>query len=530
MVEHTRLHEETRRPIEEGRGYPGPDESGAVVPEWVSRRAYLTPGATALIDARRRWSFRELDEAAEEAAARLWDAGVRPGHHVAILGRNSSEYVIALCALMGLGAVTIPLNTRLAPVEIAWQLKDGDVAFLLYDEDLTDLSRQALGELSGEGAPRLLSLAGVALGDEQGQKAAKAAGRASVRRPCVSFDEVQGIIYTSGTTGRPKGALLTYGNHWWSAIGSGINLGGHAGDVWLLSVPLFHVSGLSIVMRSLIHGFAVLLHERFDPAAANEAIDRQGVTIISVVSTMLSRMIEARGDRRFPPTLRAVLAGGGPVPRPLLEAALALGAPVLQTYGMTETASQAATLSPQDALRKLGSAGKPLFPVQIRVDAPLGDVGEILVKGPSVSPGYYRRLEESEKSRKDGWLLTGDLGYFDDEGYLYVVDRRADLIISGGENVYPAEVESVLKRHPAVVEAGVVPKSDPRWGQVPVAFIVAREKPTDRLAAELIQHCEEQLARYKVPAEVRFVPELPYNAAGKLARHLLQELLERKTP
>ena len=341
----------------------------------------------------------------------------------------------------------------------------------------------------------------------------------------LHLDEVQGIIYTSGTTGFPKGAMLTYGNHWWNAIGSGLNLGGHGGDVWLAAVPLFHVSGLSIVMRGLIHGFAVLLHERFDPAAVNQAIDEEGVTLLSVVSAMLDRMLLERAGRPYPPSLRAVLVGGGPVPEALLKKALDHGMQVLQTYGMTETASQAATLSPHDALRKLGSAGKPLFHVEMRVDAPRGEIGEILVRGPSVSPGYYRRPDESLASRREGWFCTGDLGFVDDEGYLYVVDRRTDLIISGGENVYPAELEALLHSHPAVREAGVAPKADAAWGQVPVAFVVAKSEPTAQLATELIEYCRSNLASYKAPAEVHFVPELPRNAAGKVARHRLAELL-----
>ena len=326
---------------------------------------------------------------------------------------------------------------------------------------------------------------------------------------------MHGIIYTSGTTGLPKGAMLTYGNHWWNAVGSGLNLGGHGGDVWLAAVPLFHVSGLSIVMRGLIHGFTVLLHERFDPVSVNRAIDDEGVTLLSVVSTMLGRMLQERAGRRYPSSLRAVLVGGGPVSEPLLNEAIGHGLHVLQTYGMTETASQAATLPPQDALRKLGSAGKPLFHVEMRVDAPEGEVGEILVRGPSVSPGYYGRPDESLASRRNGWFCTGDLGFFDDDGYLYVVDRRTDLIISGGENVYPAEVEKLLHSHPAVLEAGVTPKADAKWGQVPVAFVVTKAEPTDELAAELIEFCRCNLASYKAPAEVRFVAELPRTPQAK---------------
>lgn len=505
-----------------------------VLPEWLRRRAFLTPQTKALIYKDKSWTFEELDHSAQQEALRLSRAGVARGDHVALLGQNSPGYVVTICALMRLGAVAVPLNTRLRPPEIAWQIADADVKAVLVDPLHADLARAALDasvevSLKGERgddasasskrlAPRLIPIDPLVSGSTSLDD------DSPVTRDTLRLDEVQGIIYTSGTTGLPKGAMLTYGNHWWNAVGSGINLGGHGGDVWLASVPLFHVSGLSIVMRALIHGFTILLHDRFEPAAANHAIDHEGVTLISVVSVMLDRMLQERGGRRYPPSLKAVLVGGGPVPEPLLKKAIDHGMPVLQTYGMTETASQAATLPPQDALRKLGSAGKPLYHVEMRVDAPKCHIGEILVRGPSVSPGYYRRPEESREARQDGWFCTGDLGYFDDEGYLYVVDRRTDLIISGGENVYPAEVESVLHGHPTVLEAGVAPKADPKWGQVPVAYVVTKEAPSSRLAQELIEYCRSNLASYKVPVEVHFVAELPRNAAGKVARHRLAEL------
>jgi O-succinylbenzoic acid--CoA ligase len=208
-------------------------------------------------------------------------------------------------------------------------------------------------------------------------------------------------------------------------------------------LPLFHVGGLAILVRSAIYGIPALVHQSFDPAAANRAIDQDGVTIVSVVSAMLQRMLDERGDRPHPPALRCVLLGGGPAPRSLLEACVWRGVPVVQTYGLTEAASQVATLAPADALRKLGSAGQPLLPNELRIEregasASAGQVGEILMRGPTVMCGYANRPEETARALQDGWLHTGDLGYLDDEGYLYVVSRRSDLIITGGENVYPA--------------------------------------------------------------------------------------------
>jgi O-succinylbenzoic acid--CoA ligase len=344
-------------------------------------------------------------------------------------------------------------------------------------------------------------------------------------RGAFEQDEPHTVIYSSGTTGKPKGVVLTYGNHLWNALASCLNLGLHKDDRWLAVLPLFHVGGLSILIRSVLYGIPVVLHEKFDPAVINASIEQDRVTIISVVSNMLQRMLDERQDKPYPPHLRAVLVGGGPVPRPLLERCAALQIPVTQTYGMTETASQVCTLSPADSLRKLGSAGRALYPGEIAIDptnvSPDG-VGEILVRGPIVTPGYFNRPEETSKAIKDGWLHTGDLGYRDAEGYLYVVERRTDLIISGGENIYPAEIEAVLLSHPAVEEAGVTGFADERWGQVPVAVVKLREN-FSITEIELLEWVSARLAKYKLPKRVYFRNSLPRNAAGKLVRRLLKD-------
>jgi O-succinylbenzoic acid--CoA ligase len=320
--------------------------------------------------------------------------------------------------------------------------------------------------------------------------------------------------------------MLTFGNHFWSATGSAFNLGVRGDDRWLAVLPLFHVGGLAILLRSVLYGTTAIVHESFDAAHANRAIDYEGVTIVSVVANMLQRMLDERGDRPYPASLRCMLLGGGPAPEPLLRRCEAIGVPVVQTYGLTEAASQVATLAPEDALPKLGSAGKPLFGTEVRIvdttgPCAAGAAGEIVVRGPTVSPGYLNRREESTRALRNGWLHTGDIGYLDDDGYLYVLDRRDDLIVSGGENVYPAEIEAVLQTHPAVAEAGVWGVEHARWGQVPVAAVVLR----DNLATApelLIEYCKERLAAYKVPSRIEFTNELPRNAAGKLLRSELR--------
>jgi O-succinylbenzoic acid--CoA ligase len=281
------------------------------------------------------------------------------------------------------------------------------------------------------------------------------------------------------------------------------------------------VGGLSILLRGIIYGIPVVVHESFDEVEVNRAIVDERVTIISVVSAMLQKMLGA-GLGAQPTSLRCVLLGGGPAPRPLLEECAARGLPVVQTYGLTEAASQVATLAPEDALRKLGSAGKPLLPTELKIENPdVGGVGEIVVRGLTVTPGYYANEQATAHVLREGWLHTGDIGYLDDEGYLYVLDRRDDLIISGGENVYPAEIEAVLLSHPAIAEAGVTGAEDARWGQVPVAYIALRAGET-LTEIEVKEFCAARLARYKIPAQVKFVEALPRNAAGKLLRRALK--------
>jgi len=533
--------------------------SPLLMPHWLTQRARLSPRRLALAVGNRRWTYWDLAASVDRTARSLASLGVGPGDRVALLLRNGYPFVALVHGLTRLGAVLVPLNIRLAADELGWQITDVGARLLIHDEQHRDLAARV-----GEGWPEFRR---VMVSFDPNQDDLTLAGDSPSAAPGdsaladrIDLSAVQSIIYTSGTTGRPKGALITYGNLWWSAVGSALNLGHHHDDRWLACLPLFHVGGLSILFRGAIYGIAAIVHETFEASAVNDAIDESGVTIVSVVSTMLQRMLEARGDRPYPSSLRCVLIGGGPVPPSLLQTAVARDVPVVQTYGLTETASQVATLAPEDALAKLGSAGKPLLPMELRIErdgasVPPGEIGEIVVRGPTVSPGYWRgdRRQESgdggrglgvggwgtgdpgqESGRGEtgepgisaenlgGWLRTGDLGYLDDEGFLYVVDRRDDLIVSGGENVYPAEVEAVLREHPAVDEVGVIGVPDAEWGQAVAAAVKIR--PGAQLTAEeLVDFCRPRLARYKIPSQFRFVDALPRNATGKLLRRTLRE-------
>jgi O-succinylbenzoic acid--CoA ligase len=401
----------------------------------------------------------------------------------------------------------------LSAAEIAWQIGNASISVLLHDEVTAPLAAAA-------------AVQGVQLASIEAVGSLDAVG-APVPPPArVALDAVHSVMYTSGTSGRPKSAMLTHGNLWWSAVGSALHLGHRPDDRWLAVLPLFHIGGLSILLRGVIGAVPVVLHEAFDPERVNWSIDHEGITLLSVVPTMLQRVLEARGARPFPAALRCVLLGGGPAPASLIEESLARGLPVAPTYGLTEAASQVTTLLPDQVRQKLGSSGLPLPVTEIRIEsegrpAPPGTHGEIAVRGPTVSPGYLGHEARSGPERQDGWLRTGDLGWMDEDGYLYVLSRRDDLIISGGENIYPAEVEAVLAMHPAVVGAAVVGEPDALWGEVPVAFVELR--PGEHVAEDEIRaFCASRLARYKCPRRIVWVESLPRNAAGKVMRRELR--------
>lgn len=513
------------------------DPVAPLLPDWLTRCAENVPEHVAVHCGQTSWSFAELASQADGLARQLYTAGVREKSRVALLAPNNLAYVALVHALTRLGAILVPLNTRLTHDEMCWQVADVRATLLVCTASMSEHARAIAVALPDmplavlhTNAFDTPACATVTLHNVQGAVYHAAEIEA---RPRLDLSATQVIMYTSGTTGRPKGVLITYGMQWWSAIGSALNLGLHPDDCWLACLPLFHIGGLSILMRSVIYGIRVVLLEKFDETEVNQAIRRDQVSILSVVAVMLQRMLtalDAEGEgSRYPASLRCVLLGGGPAPRPLLEQCAVRGIPVAQTYGLTESCSQAVTLAPDDALRKLGSAGRPLAPVQIQIRQDervlaAGAAGVIYLKGPTITPGYADRPAATAEVLRDGWLCTGDLGYLDADGYLYVLDRRSDLIISGGENVYPAEVESVLLAHPGIAEAGVCGQDDPRWGQVPIAFVKTRPNSSPGAAA-LLTHAQQRLARYKVPHAIHFVDELPRNSSGKLLRRELHRLL-----
>jgi o-succinylbenzoate---CoA ligase len=436
---------------------------------WLAQRAQTCPDRCGLIADGMQLTYAELEREATSTARRLAAKGVRRDATVALALRPGVDYVVLLHALMKLGAVAYPVNTRLSEAEIKAELERAGPALLVGDS--LDL------------------------------------GHTEADLPLLGEHDLGGVhcrILTSGTSGTPRPVELTYGNHLWSAVGSAFNLGIEPTDRWLCCLPLFHVGGLSIVMRSVIYGTTAVVHDGFDVDRVAAALVGDGVTVISLVATQLVRLLDAGVDLL---PLRAVLVGGGPVPDEVLEEAIGRGATVVQTYGLTEAASQVTTLTPADAARKLGSAGRALLTTHLRIQD-----GEILVQGPTVAPGT---------ADEDGWLHTGDLGTIDEEGFLYVTGRLGDVIVSGGENVLPAEVEDVLRRHPEVADAAVVGRADREW-QEAVTAVVVLHAGAEVAPEDLRSHCAGLLAAHKVPKQVEFVSELPRTASGKLIRRALR--------
>ena len=492
-------------------------------PNWLSQRAVQKKDAIALIfrapfdQEVERWTYAELEAEVNRWVEHLQTLGIKSGDRIGLLLTNHPRYIILVHALVKCEAIAVFLNIRLTTEELRWQIEDSQAKYLLCDE----LTKSTVNNLDKQIDHLIISeISSFSLLNFQ----------LNGCKPCsesIDLENTQGIFYTSGTTGKPKGVPLTYNNHFHSAIASALNLGIEPNDNWLLCMPLFHVGGLAIAWRSVINGTTITLLSKFDEQEVLDAIAFEKVTIISLVPTMLRRLL-AHPQWQNLQKLRAILLGGAPASSELIEQCRQLNLLISPTYGMTETASQITTLSPYEVATKRGSSGLPLFGNRLRIvddnqqDLDFGAIGQILVQGASVMNGYLNQPENN--TIQDGWLHTGDLGYLDRDGYLYVVSRRSDLIISGGENIYPTEIEAILLEHPAIVEACVVGIGDREWGEIVTAAIV-----TDiQLSLEEIRDfCEQKsLARYKLPKSIYIWESLPKTASGKLLRQEIRDRLE----
>ena len=455
-----------------------------------------------------KFTFREMNrQASAGCGVILRQRLLAPGDKVGILLPDKHLFVVALLALMRLRVVSVPLNTRLTAAELRWQVKNTDCRLLICQAETRALAAELCHDPL-ELRPHSF-FEPLPAYNEYGW---------------MNLDDDFAIIHTSGTSGRPKAAVLTYGNVFHSARASAQTLGHLGNEHWLCVLPLYHVGGLSIVFRSLNYGSAIELVPPgpFDVREVNRILSEHPVTLVSLVPTMLQRLLDAK-TRPWNPRLRLILLGGEAPSPELVARCIAEKLPIASTYGLTETASQVATALPDLVYQKPGTVGKPLKYTELRIidehgaEAAAGVAGEILVKGPTVMRGYYGDPDATCAALRDGWLYTGDIGYLDEDGDLFILQRRDDLIVSGGENIYPAEVEAVLRKHPAVAEAVVLGLADANWGQAVAAVVelrVGRSAATD----DIIAFARRHLAGYKIPRRIAFSPTLPRTASGKIQR------------
>ena len=480
----------------------------------IARYADRTPDALALNGL----TYRELDARVNATAAALRRRGVGRGDIVAVLSENRPAYVETVLALNRLGAVFLLLNFRLAPPEWQYILDHAGASLVIAAAPLWERLATVAPERQ-----RILFDAELEALLEHG---------AVVPDADVTLDDTQRLMYTSGTTSRPKGVGLSYGNAIFKTLGLSVEFDVTAADRVLVPGPLYHVGGMDLPgIGVFAHGGSMVVLPRFDAALVLDAVERERPTCVWLAPAMVNALLQ-REDvlERDLSSVRFMINGGEKMPVPLMRRLLAAfpNCHVADAYGLTETVGGDTYMDRAHVLDKLGSVGKPVLHQELRIDVLDGEdgVGEICLRGPKVFTGYWRDAAATANAIRDGWFHTGDVGYVDEDGYLYIVDRKGDMIISGGENIASSEVERVLYEHEDVVEAAVVAMPSGQWGEVPRAFVVTSEH--SKLDADmLIAHCTERLARYKVPKSIDFIAALPRNPSGKVLKRKLRDLPPR---
>ncbi len=498
--------------------------------DWLSYHAQHHSQREALVVDDQRWNYGELDDRCNRMANVLGARGVGKGDRVALLLLNGNAFIETLFACAKLGAIAVPINFRLSPAEVGFILDDCGAQVLVYHTCLAprvEPIRQTTAlvhglYVGGDGTPMA--------GDEDYETTLAHVDTPLPAVP-VTPDDPHLIMYTSGTTGRPKGALLNHGNTTWNAFNLLLSEAGlSTRDVVLTVAPLFHIGGLNVhTLPALYKGAKVVLHPHFDPAETLRLVEREHVTTLFLVPAMwlaISQLPDI--DHYDLSSLRVLMSGGAPCPITVIEFFQKRGFRFLEGFGMTETAPIACVLDSHDTLGKNGSGGKPVTHVPMRIvdaedqDVGHGEAGELILRGPNVFVGYWNLPEATAEAFRGGWFHSGDLARQDEEGFFYIVDRIKDMLISGGENVYPAEVEQVLYRHPSVREAAVIGVPDSKYGEVPLLVVVLKEG-TQLTLEEMSTYCEGKLAHFKIPKYLVKLEALPHTATGKLIKTKLRE-------
>ncbi|WP_426571443.1 acyl-CoA synthetase [Aquihabitans sp. McL0605] len=500
---------------------------------WVSvleHHALRTPSAPIATFEGRTVTYGEMVTWSGAVAAGLAARGVGAGDVVGLLSYNNVEFLTTIFAANHLGAVAMPINWRLAAEEVRFILDHSQAKALVCDEALVSLAADAIGRLGG---PGLVQVCVTEQHPEGWERFAEiGTGDPAVERVAVEGDDTHRLMYTSGTTGRPKGVMLTHANLAWKNHAHVAELGFTSADVGLACGPLYHVGALDLVTTSMISvGATTIVHRAFDAAAVVDEIEGSQVTVVWAAPAMLRAILDVPGvEARDLSSVKVIIAGGEKLPIPTIDRLRATfpSAWLADAYGLTETVSGDTFLDRDSTITKLGSVGRPCQYLDLQIwdeqgtPLPAGERGEVVLRGPKVFKGYWRDPVATERAFAGGWFHTGDIGVVDDDGFVFIVDRLKDMIVSGGENIASSEVERVIYEHASVVEAAVVGRPDERWGEVPIAYVVVdADSPTT--PDELIEHCRGQLAKFKVPRDVVLIEALPRNPSGKVLKRELRE-------
>ncbi|BAQ11084.1 feruloyl-CoA synthetase [Bacillus sp. OxB-1] len=490
---------------------------------WIEKRAYITPERIALVGNGRKYTYKEMADSIEQTVYVLGnELQIKKGQRIAILSSNNTAYMVMYFALAKMGCIIVPLNTRLSIKELEYQLNDCQATYLFTSDMFMQIGKD-LQQLCGVKCLLLDSISKYPLDS-----------MASAKKQQFSYTDVTAaspfiICYTSGTTGRPKGAVLTQENVYWNAVNNLLALDITSSDRMLTLLPFFHIGGIGLFTFPVFFaGGTVVIPDSTEPQHVLHTIEKEHITLVMGVPTIFSSL---KNSDAFETTnfdsIRWLYSGGGPCPPDLIRHYLEKGIPLGQGYGLTEASPTVFMLSKEDYMKRVGSIGKPAMFCDVRIvnsegeDAVPNEVGELLVKGPNVINGYWNLPEETEKAFIDGWFCTGDLVRADEEGFVYIAGRKKDMLISGGENIYPIEVEQVILQHPAVEEVAVFGVSDPKWGEVPVASVILTEG-AHVTESEIISHCLKRLTKYKCPKKVEFVKDFPRSSIGKVNKVLLK--------
>jgi acyl-CoA synthetase (AMP-forming)/AMP-acid ligase II len=504
----------------------------------LTRRAFLTPEREAYVDSHssERLTYRQLNTRSNQVANAFLGAGIKKGERVGLLLMNSAEFMETYFALAKIGAVVVPLNWRLVADELEFILKDSETERLVFDSDFVDTVADLHARGDKTDVKQWLQVGEEIAHFAQSYDAFRNAAGDAEPASGATDDDMLYIMYTSGTTGLPKGVVHTHDTAFWALLTIAATTDYHDGDIYLGALPMFHVGALTPLAANVYAGATSVVMRAFDPTLAWELIEREKITTGLAVPAMLNFMVQI-GDfqSRFDySSLRWIMTGAAPVPVALTQLYHDLGIGLLQVYGLTESCGPACVMDSANALKYPDSTGKAFFHTDVKIvneagqDCAPGEAGEVWVKGRHIMREYWNRPDATAETIVDGWLRTGDIATMNAEGFVSIQDRIKDMIISGGENVYPAEIEGVLATHPGIVEAAVIGQASQKWGESPLAIVVKSDEALTE--AEVLEYCRGKLAGYKQPQAAVFVDEIPRNPSGKILKRVLREQFPDPAP